>query len=630
MLSHSLESASKCSSATLPRPPRALTCLLLCAASVSAQHDLDWARTIQPATAADGADAFVVNPGLNGQTVVGGDFRGSADLDPGPAAMSVSGAGGSDGGYIITLDATGALVRAATIDGPGDDSVFGLAVSGDGSLYAAGSFESTVDADNGPGIAQLLSLGGSDGFVVKYDPSGAIEWTRTFGSAFDSENAHDIKVAPGGDVVVIGDYFGTIDLDASKINVSALGGSDIYIVRLRFDGTFVWGKSIGSASNEFSVSVAVDGAGDIYVSGGFIGTADFDPDAGLQTLTPAGGGDGFLLKLDSAGNFVWVRQFGGVLNDITTQIALDLDGNVYVGGWVNGEATLAGQSVTARDDDGFLAKFAPDGTLQWTGLFGGPGTDIVYGVAVTPQDTVFVTGTIQDTVDLDPTLGTFEHTVAGLADGYLASLDTDRNFISAGTFGGAGTDQGKALAADADDNVFIAGIVRPPGDVDPGEGAFVVNGPDSFNGLILKLKGPESAPSTLSISGKVESDSGDVLTCATVRAEGMVDGVLVARTAAVNADGTYEMRRLPTSTDGTSPTSYSVQAFAPGFVSEIATVDPADFGGGATATLDFQLAPHTLTPEQVTSGIVVDEQSFGSSTVEVTLAGARVEALSDG
>lgn len=604
--------------------------LLVFAGLASAQHDLDWARTIQPADAFGESDAFALRAGLNGETVAGGDFRGVTDIDPGPATMQITPEGGSDS-YVITLDRTGALVAAKTINGPGNDSLLGLAVDGDGSIYVAGSFESTFDIDNGPGTTQLLSLGGSDGFVVKYDPTGAVEWARTFGSIFDSEQSDDVKVAPNGDIVIIGDFSGTIELNApGKLSVTAAGERDIYVVRLQSDGTFVWGKTIGGLSDDLAFFVAVNGSDDIYVSGGFLGTADFDPGAATQPLTSAGSVDGFLLKLNSAGDFQWVRRIGGELNDQATEIALDSNDDIYLAGWVEEAASIGGQSVSADGSDAYLTKFLPDGSVEWIRLVGGSELDDAFGAAVTAQDKVFMTGTTAGTVDLDPTEGTTEYTATGDFDGFLVGLDTDGTFITGGGFGGLGFDQGLALAADSDDNLLLAGVATPPADVDPGGGAFSVNGPVTENGLILKLKGPESAPSTLGISGTVESDSGDVLTCATVRAEGMVDSVLVARTATVNADGTYEMRRLPTSTDGTSPTSYSVQAFAPGFVSEIAGVDPSDFGSGGTAALDFQLAPHSLAPEDVTSGIVVDEQMSDGATIVVALAGARVEALSDG
>ena len=77
----------------------------------------------------------------------------------------------------------------------------------------------------------------------------------------------------------------------------------------------------------------MDASGNVYTTGYFQGTVDFDPGAGTFNLTSAGLQDIFISKLDAAGNFVWAKQLGGTLNDVGYSIALDTSGNVYTTGF---------------------------------------------------------------------------------------------------------------------------------------------------------------------------------------------------------------------------------------------------------------------------------------------------------
>ena len=81
---------------------------------------------------------------------------------------------------------------------------------------------------------------------------------------------------------------------------------------------FVWAKRMGGTSLDFGSSVAIDGAGNVYTTGSFKGTADFDPDPAVTfPLTSAGGYyDIFVSKLDSQGNFVWAKRMGGTSHDV--------------------------------------------------------------------------------------------------------------------------------------------------------------------------------------------------------------------------------------------------------------------------------------------------------------------------
>ena len=139
----------------------------------------------------------------------------------------------------------------------------------------------------------------------------------------------------------------------------------------------VWARQVGSPSGATGFGVAVDGSGNVYTTGSFGGTADFDPGVGVFNLTSAGDQDIFVLKLDSAGNFVWVRQMGGTARLKSGKgVAVDDSGNVYAMGYFEGAVDFApGPSVftltSVGAQDIFVSKLDSAGIFVWAQQLGG-------------------------------------------------------------------------------------------------------------------------------------------------------------------------------------------------------------------------------------------------------------------
>jgi hypothetical protein len=139
---------------------------------------------------------------------------------------------------------------------------------------------------------------------------------------------------------------------------------DIFISKLNAAGNLIWAKSMGGTDSDGGLSIAADGLGNVYTTGVFQGTVDFDPGVGTRNLTSAGLRDFYISKLDSAGSLIWAKSMGGTLNDVGHSIAIDSSGNVYTTGHFTGTADFdpgAGIDTltSAGGADIFISKYNP-------------------------------------------------------------------------------------------------------------------------------------------------------------------------------------------------------------------------------------------------------------------------------
>ncbi|MEK7874329.1 MAG: SBBP repeat-containing protein, partial [Chloroflexota bacterium] len=162
--------------------------------------------------------------------------------------------------------------------------------------------------------------------------------------------------------------------------VTAIAGMLLFVASPVLAQAVTWTSQFGTTGSDAATGVAVDSAGNIYVTGYVAGA--------LPGQTAAGGTDVFVRKYDSNKNIVWTAQFGSIKDDSAKSIALDSVGNVYVAGYTSG--ILPGQT-SAGSSDAFVAKLSSAGFLVWTRQFGSTGGDLGEGVAVDGSSNVYVT-----------------------------------------------------------------------------------------------------------------------------------------------------------------------------------------------------------------------------------------------
>ncbi len=156
----------------------------------------------------------------------------------------------------------------------------------------------------------------------------------------NSDYGMSIAVDAAENVYTSGYFWLTADFDpgAGTFNLTPAGSADIFVSKLDASGNFVWAKNMGGTNFDRGTNIGVDNSGNVYTTGTFEGTSDFDPGAGVVNLTSAGNNDIFISKLDASGNFVWAKRMGGTSSDGVSSIAIDSSGNIYTTGSFEGTA----------------------------------------------------------------------------------------------------------------------------------------------------------------------------------------------------------------------------------------------------------------------------------------------------
>ena len=458
-------------------------CLMLVIA-ISHAQTLQWAKQIgitnnvSPSSIAiDGA----------GNVYTTGYFYGRADFDPGPATFDLI-SNGLDDIFVSKLDGAGNFVWTKKIGGTLNDIGTFITVDGIGNIYATGYFTGTVDFDPGPGVFNLTAAGNRDAFIIKLDAAGNFVWVRQVGGASANSEGNSIVLDGTGNIYTGGSFSGTVDFDpgAGTFNLTVANNLDgVFVNKLDATGNFIWAKQMATATRSYddeSISIAVDGSGNVYTGSFFEDTPDFDPGLGTFNLTAAGMEDIFISKLDAAGNFLWAKSIGGAFGDQVQSVAVDGSGNVYTTGYFE-EGTIdfdpgpgTFNLTTAGDRDIFISKLNTSGNFVWAKQMGGALSDEGYSVVIDGAGNLYIGGLFNGTADFDPGTGTFNLTAAGGVSGYddmfISKLDAVGNFVWAIQMGGIDDDDLTSLSVNSTGTIYAAGTFGGTADFDPSSGIF--------------------------------------------------------------------------------------------------------------------------------------------------------------
>jgi hypothetical protein len=347
----------------------------------------------------------------------------------------------------------GALLWAKRVADQLSSQASAIAADGQGNVIVAGGFVGVADFGGG----SLQSAGGADVFAAKFAVDGTLLWVRSFGDPAD-QMADSVAVDGDGNIVLTGSFAGAIDFGGGFLH--SAGGQDVFVVKLDANGAHLWSKSFGDGSDQLGAGIAVDGAGDLIVTGSFFGTADF----GGGALVSAGDSDVFLVKLDANGGHLWSKSFGGPADQLPMSIAVDDSKSIVLTGEFSGALDFGGGALVSTGfGDAFVAKLDANGGHLWSKSFGdGPADTIVgRGVVTDISGSVLILGEFDGAADFGdgPVSGT------GM---FLVKLDADGGHLWSKHLGAGSAQEARGVATDGAGNVLLTGTLH--GAMDFGDG----------------------------------------------------------------------------------------------------------------------------------------------------------------
>ncbi len=389
-----------------------------------------WVRTWGGA-GPDKAHDICISP--DGSLLVTGDFNGTVDFDPGSGTNEQT-SHGMDDAFVCKFTQSGDFCWARCWGGAWGDLGSGIASDANNRVYCAGTFAAAADFDPGPENDIHTAVDENDTFLSCFDSEGVFQWAKTWGAEGD-DWAEYVSSVPQGYLLVIGWFYETIDLDPGDgVNeYTPEGFWASYVSTFDSAGNYLTSRVWDSEFCVYMQALAVDGDGDINLTGSFGGTCDFDPGPGICEKTSKTGSDNFLVKLDANADFEWVRIWDG--GEYANDIAVDSNNNLYVtGGFLHWKYDPPidfdpGPGIDLHYGNGvwdvFLTSFDKNGNHRWASTWGGTGEDRGFGVALSPSGAIYVCGEFGADVDFDPGTGVDRHQSEGSDDAFLAKLSID-------------------------------------------------------------------------------------------------------------------------------------------------------------------------------------------------------------
>jgi len=374
------------------------------------------------------------------------------------------GTGSTDRGHGIAVDSSGNIYVAGYTNGdldgeananPGTSDIFltkynsagtrqwtrlagttGSDQSGWAAVAVYGSDSIYITGYASGNLDGETNAGGADIVLMKYNSSGTRQWTRLLGTASD-DVGYGVAVDGSGNVYVSGTTEGALDGQTHS------GGTyDTFLVKYNSSGTRQWTRLLGNGTETYAYTVAVDGSGNALVAGHTRGIFDSESNAGMMDI--------YVAKYNSSGTRQWVRMLGSARFDYCYGVGTDTSDNVYISGAAYGDFDgLANSDGTWMSEDVFVAKFNSSGTKQWSRFFGTATNDVASGLAVDGSGNVYITGNSDGALDGE--------TNAGGHDPYLVKYNTSGTRQWTRLLGTASGEYGRSVAVDGSGNAFLTG-----------------------------------------------------------------------------------------------------------------------------------------------------------------------------
>lgn len=462
-----------------------------------------WVNPLMSSTGNGVGEAVVVDS--NGDVYTTGGFLGQLNFNPlGTSSLITSSGTSAHDAYVAKYNSAGSLIWAFKLGSSGLDWAYGLGIDNSGNLIVCGKYTGTVDFDPSSSVANLIASN-TDIFIAKYSSSGSYIWAAGIGGA-GGGIANEIAIDANNNIYTTGYFGGTIDFDpgVGSYSITAIGTGDAFISKLSSTGAFVWAKGFGGTSITNGSGIAVDNSGNLYASGQYYGTVDFDPGIGTFNSTSAGSSDLYVSKFDPSGNFMWTVTTGNTSLDNATSVTIDKSGNVLVTGYFSGTVDFDPSSspsnlISNGNKDIFIWKLSPAASLIWVKSVGSTAVDDGFFITTDQERNVYTTGDFSGTsTDFDPGTGVASWSAPNSnVNSFILKLDSAGNYRASLGLGGNGSDYGQAIAVDANYSVYSTGVFQQTTDFNPQGTAYSVNPPNGSTPYLHKICQTPESPSAI-------------------------------------------------------------------------------------------------------------------------------------
>lgn len=457
---------------------------------------------------------------------VSGYFEGAnVDFQPGAGTFTASSTDGSRDAFVVKYNSDGVCAWVRHPSANGGDEVRDIAIQGN-NLIMCGYFED-IDADFDPGAGtDLLSTSDEDALLWKLSTDGEYQWAIQMGvyarSKFWDMSCRGIARDAAGNVYVTGSlsgYYVDFDPGPGEALLNSKDNSDIFIAKYDAAGNYLWAKSMGTTSSETGTGIAIDAAGNIYLTAKLDGNdpIDFDPGAGTALLTPEEFAfqSAVIAKYTTDGNYLWAKLINSSMPE---DIALDGNGKPYITGYFTGTDVDfdPGPGTTLLSSPGFfvqnvfIAAFDANGNFSWAKGMGGSQDDYANDIAVGADGSVYIAGYFSSgDADFDPGAGTAVLASAGQNDLFVAKYDNTGAYQWAHRTGGGENDAANGLTLDADGNLYVTGeFMGADVDFDPGAGTTLLSSAGNSDIFLAKYTASGSLMWALRQGGADYADRG--------------------------------------------------------------------------------------------------------------------------
>ncbi|WP_156040407.1 hypothetical protein [Chondromyces apiculatus] len=356
---------------------------------------------IARAVAVAPADSIVCTGSFSGMMNFGGaalDASGFADL------------------YLAKLSSAGDHMWSENFgsgNGSGSAGAEDIAVDTSGNIFVTGSYTGSLSL-GGPNLPPFngATSGYGEVLVAKFTPSGGHVWSRGFPGG-GAQTGLQIEFDGAGNVIVAGNMEGAVDFGGGLLTSS--GGSDIFIVKLNSAGNHVWSRRFGDAESQFVSGLAVDGEGNVVVTGLLQGTMDF----GGAPMTATGTPDLYIAMLDGSGTHLWSKSYAQEsASTVGMRVVASPEGDLVAAGGFSGSVDFGGGVLTSAGGvDVLLLELHASGAHKRSRRFGGSGDQVARTLALSGEH-VFLAGDFRESIDF----GAGPLASKGMADVFVAKL----------------------------------------------------------------------------------------------------------------------------------------------------------------------------------------------------------------